>query len=188
MIHIKEDDPRPYYFLIFLIAVALSVFLYSMAHGQTRDCVVKCAVLEVGVREATGKNDGERVEEYLASTGLGKGYAWCAAFVNWTMKGCGVKTPGSAAWSPSWFPENRLVYSKAGVGSWRNVRGGDVIGIYFPTKGRIAHVGMFLHDNGSSVTTVEGNTNQAGSREGDGVLKKIRLKSQIDRVASWISD
>lgn len=33
------------------------------------------------VRELTGKNDGKEVEIYLKAVGLGKGYAWCMAFV-----------------------------------------------------------------------------------------------------------
>src|ERR1044072_9000961 len=32
-------------------------------------------------REATGRNDGPRVEHYLSRVGLGKGYPWCAAFM-----------------------------------------------------------------------------------------------------------
>ncbi len=40
---------------------------------------------ELGVSERTGNNDGPQVERYLRTVGLGGGYAWCAAFVNWTL-------------------------------------------------------------------------------------------------------
>ncbi|MCU0383758.1 MAG: hypothetical protein MUF68_06795, partial [Cyclobacteriaceae bacterium] len=33
---------------------------------------------QLGVREATGKNDGKAVEMYLATVNLTKGYPWCA--------------------------------------------------------------------------------------------------------------
>ncbi|PWG78593.1 hypothetical protein DDR33_21770, partial [Pararcticibacter amylolyticus] len=63
---------------------------------------------------------------------------------------------------------------------------GDVFGIYFPEKGRIAHVG-FVDDWGDKyVVTVEGNTNEAGSREGDGVYRKRRFISCIYKVVKYL--
>jgi len=35
--------------------------------------LVRIGVSEIGVRESSGNNDGKRVEEYLAVTGLKKG-------------------------------------------------------------------------------------------------------------------
>ncbi|MDR2283061.1 MAG: hypothetical protein LBE37_07630, partial [Sphingobacterium sp.] len=49
--------------------------------GGVRNLIINIASKELGVREATGKNDGQRVEEYLRYTNLGKGYEWCASFV-----------------------------------------------------------------------------------------------------------
>ena len=141
---------------------------------------------EIGVRELTGKNDGKRVEEYLASCGLGKGYAWCAAFVNWCMVQSGVRGAGSA-WSPDWFPSANTIYTRGGRGNI-NPSKCDVMGLYYADKKRIAHVG-FIDDwaEGSDYTlTVEGNTNDDGSREGDGVYRKRRLKAQVYRVSRWI--
>lgn len=163
-----------------LLAVFAVFFLLLAAQecsAQKRLCVVNTYTAEVGVREATGKNDGERVELYLASTNLGSGYAWCAAFVNWTHAQCGIPGPRSAAWSPSWFPVKKLTAIP---------QPGDVFGIYFPSKGRIAHVGFVDRWTDTRVYTVEGNTNAAGSREGDGVYRKVRLRSQIHSVANWI--
>ncbi len=45
------------------------------ASSGVRERIVDIAVHEIGVREATCHNDGKRVEEYLAYTGLGKGHA-----------------------------------------------------------------------------------------------------------------
>lgn len=36
-------------------------------------------ISQIGIKEATGHNDGERVESYLASVGLSKGFPYCAA-------------------------------------------------------------------------------------------------------------
>jgi len=49
------------------------------ARYPSRNKIVRIAADELGVREATGNNDGKRVEAYLRYTNLGKGYAWCAA-------------------------------------------------------------------------------------------------------------
>lgn len=165
----------------FLIILFLSAFAFLGVFGQ-RTCIVNTYTLEIGVREATGKNDGVEVENYLASTGLGKGYAWCAAFVNWVYTDCGVRTPKSPAWSPSWFPDSKTIAIEHGLQ-------GDVFGIYFKSKKRIAHVGFIDEDfeNGkSTILTVEGNTNDSGSREGDGVYRKRRSKNQINKVSCWL--
>lgn len=161
----------------------------SGGYLDKRACIYTYAIGELGVREATGRNDGFAVEKYLATTGLNKGYAWCAAYVNWMHVNCGVKTPDDPAWSPSWFTDHviyhRGVMVSGGAGYQRPDRG-DVFGIYFRNKKRIAHVGL-IHEwlAGSRFKTIEGNTNEAGSREGDGVYIKYRLKSQIYKAARW---
>lgn len=118
----------------------------------------------------------------MSAAGLGKGYAWCAAFVNWVYLQNDIPGPASPAWSPSWFPDDKTLANKFG-------RRGDVFGVYFKSKGRIAHVGFLDEDfeNGkNTIMTVEGNTNDAGSREGDGVYRKRRSKNQIFKVSCWL--
>ncbi len=139
---------------------------------------------EVGVREATGRNDGERVEAYLSAVGLPKGHPWCAAFVAWAFREGDVPAPRSA-WSPAWFPGDRVVYARGQTPGY-DWRPGDVFGIYFPSKGRIAHVGFIDGARGAFYETVEGNTNARGSREGDGVYRKLRPKRTIHRVSRWV--
>ena len=63
---------------------------------------------------------------------------------------------------------------------------GDVFGLFFPEKDRIAHVGFVDQWDGTWLITVEGNTNVSGSREGDGVYRKRRLVKSIYRVARYV--
>ena len=63
---------------------------------------------------------------------------------------------------------------------------GDIFGLYFPEKARIAHVGFIDQWDGTWLITVEGNTNEAGSREGDGVYRKKRLVRTVYKVARYI--
>jgi CHAP domain len=150
-----------------------------------RDCVKHTYYSQIGVRELTGKNDGKSVEMYLQSVKLGKGYPWCAAFVNWTLLQCGLK-PKMSAWSPAWFDKNRVVY-KRGHSDNKVPDRGDVFGLYFPNLKRIGHVGFIDSWSDKEVITVEGNTNGAGSREGNGVYRKRRMVSQIYIVSDWIT-
>lgn len=142
----------------------------------------------IGVREKTGKNDGEEVEKYLAYVGLGKGYAWCAAFVCFVYGEAGVKNPKSA-WSPSMFPSANTIYQRNRNDRQGIPQYGDTFGIWFANLGRVAHVGFVDEWNdGSYFYTVEGNTNDAGSREGDGVYRKRRLKTQVYQVSDFINN
>lgn len=138
--------------------------------------VLDIACLQLGVREATGHNDGPEVEKYLAYTGNRKGEPWCASFVSWVFGQAGLKQPRTA-WSPALFPYNRRVNGAAKA---------NVFGIYFADKGRIAHVGLVAWQKGSWLYTIEGNTNVAGSREGDGVYQRLRHVKTIKAYASWL--
>ena len=118
-----------------------------------------------------GHNDGPFVKEVLASVGLGPGHPWCAAFNFYVFRKAGFASlvPRSA-WSPDWVKGGRRGEAYPA----------DVFGIYFPSKGRVAHTGIVEATGKTFVTTIEGNTNAAGSREGDGVYRKKRpLKTLI---------
>lgn len=139
---------------------------------------------QIGVRELTGHNDGKDVEKYLHVVGFEKGTSWCAAFVSWSFRQANVNAITNA-WAPSWFPDDHTIYIK-GKPLKAVPRRADVFGLYFPEKGRIAHVGFVdSWPPGDYLVTVEGNTNNAGSREGDGVYRKRRLKSNIYKVSRW---
>jgi len=149
---------------------------------------LSCARNELGVTERTGNNDGERVEQYLSSTGLGKGHPWCAAVMAFIFGLCWEDSPKSA-YCPDWFKGDNVIYRR---GSNKNdfsvCREGDLFGIWFSDKGRIAHMGMIETVDGQKVTTLEGNTNDAGSRDGEGFYRKYRLKSQIYAVSNHVKE
>lgn len=139
--------------------------------------------VELGVKEQSGKNDGPRVEAYLAYVGLKRGNPWCAAFVCWALGKAGIPNPKSG-YSPSLFPWIKKIWIRGDPFPQKLVAG-DVFGLYFPEKGRIAHVGFIDEITGNTLISVEGNTNEAGSREGDGVLRKRRLLSSIYSISRW---
>lgn len=144
--------------------------------GLIRKRILSIAAGELGVRELSGRNDGKRVEEYLNAIQLGKGHAWCGAYVSWVFMQAGFDQP-RIGWTPSLFPFRRLT---------RLPLSGDVFGIYFPALKRIAHAGLVEQLDSDWVLTLEGNTNIKGSRDGDGVFRKRRHKRTIKSYANWI--
>jgi hypothetical protein len=137
--------------------------------------LISIAMAELWVREETGKNDGKRVEEYLATVHLKKGDPYCAAFVSWVFKQAGYGLPRTG-WSPALFPTNRL--TKAAVP-------GNVFGIYFPVLKRIGHCGLVIGSHSDWISTIEGNTNASGGREGGGVYRRLRHKKSIRLFSDW---
>jgi hypothetical protein len=146
--------------------------------GDQRQQLVHIAASQAGVREATGNNDGIAVSHYLAVTGLGTGHPWCAAYICWVYQQAGFAKPKSA-WSPDLFPSSKITAAYLP---------GNLLGIYFPELKRIAHVGLIVKRDGDYLISYEGNTNIAGSREGDGVYLKRRHIRTIYRMADWVKE
>lgn len=162
----------------FIISVCIACTCNASANTATavRQRVANIYTSQIGVKEATGNNDGVQIKAYLKVTGLKEGYPWCAAFVAWCYNMAGVDAIKSA-YSPNWFVKLKLTTKP---------KQGDLIGIYFANLKRIAHVGFYHQDAGEFVISVEGNTNDEGSREGNVVAKKRRLKRQIRCYSNWI--
>lgn len=147
--------------------------------------VAKAALAEVGVVEATGQNDGPRIEFYQAKAGIPKGSAWCAAFVytvSWLALGDATPFPRTG-WSPTLLAGGKPATAQAPLPV------ASCAGFYFPQLGRIGHVELVVADTGGKyVTTVGGNTsNGTGiSRNGGGVYKRMRLRSSISKWKAWL--
>lgn len=150
----------------------------NQQNTQKTNQLLKIAKSQLGIREATGNNDGKQVEEYLKYTGNKKGEPWCASFVSWVFGQTGYAAPRTA-WSPALFPKARLT---------KVVTPATVFGIYFANKQRIAHAGLVRQKRGDWVSTIEGNTNILGSREGDGVYRKLRHVKTIAVFANWLPE
>lgn len=169
-------------FLSFIFAFAT---LFSVANeASQKDCVKSFYDSQVGIME-TGNNTGVEVDQYLLSVNAKPGAPWCAAYVNYCLERCGIKTVKSA-WSPAWFPKSKTIYTKGSANN-QTPQQADVFGIYFKNLNRIAHVGFidqWPRDSKNFITN-EGNTNEAGSREGKWVLRKYRPKTAAYKVSRW---
>lgn len=131
----------------------------------TAAAMIAVASSQVGYREGANNDT-----TYGRAYGMNN-VAWCAIFISWSASkaGCESCIP-KHAYTPSgaqWFKARDQWGSKPKVGAI----------VYFDTAGmgRISHVGVVtaVHDDGS-FDTVEGNTNDNGSRIGNGVYRLRR--------------
>jgi hypothetical protein len=162
-----------------------------MATNQKKDLVsemIRIATAEVGIREVDNTNCGVRVDEYKAATWLNpkKGWPWCAAFVCWVIREAlassstkQTKTFKRPRTAGAWDFENWSIDQDSTTWLRRNpasdIAPGDIVMFTF------SHIGIAVSapDEKGNVTTVEGNTDIAGSREGGGVYLKTRNLSKI---------
>lgn len=153
------------------------------ANGSFAKQLAATARGEVGNREI-GKNGGAAVRKYQRATWLATGeWPWCAAFVCWCVREALEKHPlaiqrprTAGAWDfERWARKEGAELIKPATSK---VREGDILVYTF------SHIGIAVGDEQSNgeFNTVEGNTNAAGSREGDGVYMKIRRKDQIRSI------
>lgn len=136
----------------------------------------------VGIKEEPpGSNNGRMVDKFNASCGFGREEhaPWCASVTHYGYGLNGLK--GHGAYSPSWFSAKKRV-------ALHDVQPGDMALVYFPSKGRYAHtiadIEFVTRSAGRvvEVTTLEGNTNAQGSREGDQFARRVRAADTLTFV------
>jgi hypothetical protein len=149
--------------------------------------MLEVARSQIGVMEVpAGSNSGPQVDDYLLTVNCAPGAFWCAAFVYWCCKkasknlsrvnpayktgGClnhwtetnGQKIPAAEA------KENPLLI-KPGF-------------IFIIDHGKgYGHTGIVEKLHGGMMTTIEGNSNPAGGRNGLGVFRIFRKINSINK-------
>lgn len=131
------------------------------------------AMLEVA-RRNLGVVEGPRNwNPYAAVAGHANNQAWCATFLVACMVRAGLaKTGDPSAYTPTLKARFPNVARK-------DVRPGDLMFLYFPSLGRVAHAGVVEAVFPTYVITIEGNTNEAGSRTGGKVMRKKRAYTNL---------
>lgn len=131
------------------------------------------AKTQLGQKEnPLGSNWGIPVKNYLASVGINFPAAWCMAFVYWCFDQAGtnpmVKSGGVLhVWNKT---DKRYKFVK-------DPRPGDV---FILDYGRgLGHTGFVEKVDPTFIYTIEGNTNDSGSREGIEVTRKQRPRTKI---------
>ncbi len=148
---------------------------------------LQVAILEIGNEEnPRGSNWGDHVQKYLESVGIDFPAAWCMAFVYWCCEKSNAKYPDITGGMSS-----PLVKTGGVIKQWNEIdihvlslfrppvqvkfeepNQGDIFIIDFG-KG-IGHTGFVEDVVGDKIHTIEGNTNDEGSREGYEVCRRVR--------------
>jgi hypothetical protein len=134
--------------------------------------VLAVARLFLWVREATRKNDGPPVEAIQQSTGNAKGDAWCASFVYFVgrvLNGLGSKWP-----LPRTASCDELLEFARRKNVLRREPQPGLLGLVMRAEHDAIHVYFVTGLTGATHTTIEGNTNPDGGREGYGVFERER--------------
>jgi hypothetical protein len=149
-----------------LILFGLGCSLCSASENEA----ITVAKSYLSVKE-NGYNRSPDIDTWNRFTGVELGSPYCASFVSWVNHLVGLKAPISA-WAPDQVRSHNVQFSE--------IKSGDVFGIYFRSKGRVAHVGFVDRVRGAFLMTVEANTSPeavAGSnndRDGEGVYQRRR--------------
>lgn len=141
--------------------------------------MIDIAAGEVGVKEVPkGSNKGPRVSEYQRRTGYGTPVPWCLCFLYWCAdEACNamdvhneILRTGSCDLILAWAREHRCLFDDPKPGDW---------GLVTKTSTDATHVFLVKEFANGRLTTIEGNTNSDGSREGYAVVQRSRpcLKS-----------
>lgn len=157
-----------------------------------RSEVMREALEELGVKEQGGDNKGKRVAEFLKEAGVTVPAPWCAAYVNWSAKqaaaGLGVESPLEAvpleAYVQSYYQHGVKKNWKVAA---KDIRPGDLFLVWFPSLNRYGHIGFVAQVNDDNTfVTLEGNSNDEGSREGYEVCQnKRKITDRIVFLSPW---
>jgi hypothetical protein len=115
----------------------------------------------------------------------GQGAPWCASYVT----AVGRQSLGHAWPIPKTAAVQAMVDWARETGVWyeENPKRGDLFAVYYShlNPARYGHVGIVVSTQGSAIKTVEGNTNEGGSREGYGIFERVRSPSEKYGYIRW---
>jgi hypothetical protein len=133
-----------------------------------------------------GSNWGPDVEAYLKSVGIDFPASWCMAFVYWCVEKAELRLPDITGGKSS-----PLVRTGGVLKQWNEIdtRAASLFGttkkfrfsepkagdIFIQDHGKgLGHTGFVERVQGEKIFTIEGNTNDTGSREGYEVCRRVR--------------
>jgi hypothetical protein len=140
------------------------------------DKSLQVAISQLGKEEVPrGSNWGEPVRTYLKTVGITFPASWCMALIYWCFneasKQLGVINPliktGGVLNHYNKAPKFRVLSPQVG----------DIFIMDFGNG--TGHTGIIESVEGDVIHTIEGNTNDEGSREGYEVCRRTRKKSTI---------
>lgn len=141
--------------------------------------VLTLARNEIGVTEYPDNSNCVKYNTaYYGKQVSGSGYAWCAVFIWWLFRQCGISylyyNGKKTAYVPalhSFAKQNNLIVDKP--------QPGDLVLFDFNANGAADHIGICESFDGEYVTTIDGNTGSGNEANGGAVMRRRRMKRYI---------
>jgi peptidoglycan hydrolase-like protein with peptidoglycan-binding domain len=151
--------------------------------------VLDVARSQIGVREQPlGSNRGPEVDQYVRATGLNPSgrFPWCVCFAFFCFKQAAeslgranpmIRTAGVLdLWNGAGNQGVPRVTTNQAMNNPALVHPGQIFVIDTPPPGGAGHAGLVEQVLSGKLVTIEGNTNDNGSREGIGVFRREQRK------------
>ena len=157
-------------------------------------CVRLTAESFIGISEKGGNNKGftdRYFRKLMEKQGWIPGYAWCSFFVMGVLDECDIPNT-ITGWAPTAYNRKDVIYTNGKF--YQSYSSGDVLIMTLSYNDKhkrfknIGHTGVVELIGKYSVRTIEGNTNERGTRDsrtGDGVFRKVRPLSRNLHITRW---
>jgi hypothetical protein len=152
----------------------------GVAMATTVDQVIATARKEVGYREGKSRSGAFNNNTKYADAVKGLEWAdfqpWCCTFVAWVAMKAGVPKlyPRTASCDTAglWFKARKRWSEWPAVGAQ----------VFYGSPKDLNHTGLVVAYDDTFIHTIEGNTNDTGAREGNGVYTKTRRRRDANVV------
>jgi hypothetical protein len=149
-----------------------------MTNNEIAKKILDVAASQIGVKEVR-QNDSPQIKIYLKSVGLYEPNPWCMAYAYWCVNQIGLKNPLQAVGhcmtqyraTPKKYISKTPKVGYLAIQKHANDRG---------------HTFFVEAVNGINLTTIEGNTNNDGSRNGTTCMRLNRRKTTDSLTIGYI--
>lgn len=178
-------DDVTYSALVSPIAAALAPIASSSSLGND---IVACGEQHIAQhpREIGGQNRGPWVRLYMNGE-EGSEFPWCAGFACFVMRQAAAGrslpfTPSVSCDEIAQSAKQRGLFREGGSITPEEIRPGSFFLVRRATGQGWHHTGIVVAADEQTVTTIEGNTNDDGSREGYEAIKRVRTLAAVDYI------
>lgn len=144
--------------------------------SQAND-VIAWATSQIGTREGRSGGHWNNQNPYAKIAGHANGYAWCATFVCAAFIKAGlrhlIETPSAGV--------DQLSVGFKKSNRWSQYPAVGAV-VFYGKPSDLNHTGIVARYDSDHIWAIEGNTNDSGSREGDGVYLKKRERRSANVV------
>jgi hypothetical protein len=181
---------------ICLLWIIIPFYSYSVS-SYDYDCIIYNSTEHIDITEKGGNNKGfsdPLFEKQMRAVGWKPSMAWCSFLVKLWLTQCNIPHT-ITGWSPTSYNKNDVIYTDGEFKQpyFKN----DILVMslsydkFKNVKSRykgIGHTGLVKEIGTHSVITIEGNTNDLGTRDsrtGDGVYQKRRPLNKKIHITRW---